>query len=281
MGNSAAYLSYDEFDRVHIRIGRIVDVQDFTDARQAAYRILIDFGPDIGIRKSSAQATKHYAKTDLLNRLVVAVVNLRPDVLSLDSYASGMWGRSHQTHGREHGEADREHDEERRDVLDEIRLEPRQNLPAISRGERRLDAEPEQTAERERGEEHRCFYFERPGGDHERGERKRRRNQIEDGERDRAAVADAGTDSVEPFLRHVPIQTFFADLHSGPERERCASDGSERRQQRHDPPRPPHLRRQNHDSRVDAKREVEEHRGVERRQSDHAGGTDEERDNPL
>ena len=53
-------------------------VQDFPEARQAAYRLLIDFGPDIGIRKSSAQATKHYAKTDLLNRLVVAVVNLRP-----------------------------------------------------------------------------------------------------------------------------------------------------------------------------------------------------------
>jgi tRNA-binding protein len=78
MGDSAAYLSYDEFDRVHIRIGRIVDVQDFPEARQAAYKLLIDFGPDIGIRKSSAQATKHYAKTDLLNRLVVAVVNLRP-----------------------------------------------------------------------------------------------------------------------------------------------------------------------------------------------------------
>ena len=65
MGDSAAYLSYDEFDRVHIRIGRIVDVQDFPEARQAAYRLLIDFGPDIAIRKSSAQATKHYAKTSL------------------------------------------------------------------------------------------------------------------------------------------------------------------------------------------------------------------------
>ena len=82
MGDSAAYLSYDEFDRVHIRIGRIVDVQDFPEARQAAYRLLIDFGPDIAIRKSSAQATKHYAETDLLNRLVVAVVNLRPAVKS-------------------------------------------------------------------------------------------------------------------------------------------------------------------------------------------------------
>jgi tRNA-binding protein len=55
MGHSAAYLSYDEFDRAHIRIGRVVDVQDFLEARQAADRILIDFGPDIGIRKSSAR----------------------------------------------------------------------------------------------------------------------------------------------------------------------------------------------------------------------------------
>jgi tRNA-binding protein len=78
MTAEAAPLSYAEFERVDIRVGRIVDVQDFPEARKPAYKLRVDFGPDIGIRKSSAQATKHYAKADLLNRLVAAVVNFPP-----------------------------------------------------------------------------------------------------------------------------------------------------------------------------------------------------------
>jgi tRNA-binding protein len=78
MTAEAARLSYAEFERVDIRVGRIVDVQDFPEARKPAFKLRVDFGPDIGIRKSSAQATKHYAKADLLNRLVVAVVNFPP-----------------------------------------------------------------------------------------------------------------------------------------------------------------------------------------------------------
>jgi len=74
----AAPLSYAEFERVDIRIGRVVEVLDFPEARKPAYKLRIDFGPALGIKKSSAQATKHYAKTDLLNRLVVAVVNFPP-----------------------------------------------------------------------------------------------------------------------------------------------------------------------------------------------------------
>jgi len=77
MTAEAAPLSYAEFDRVDIRVGRVVDVQDFPEARKPAYRLRIDFGP-LGIRKSSAQATKHYSKADLLDRLVVAVVNFPP-----------------------------------------------------------------------------------------------------------------------------------------------------------------------------------------------------------
>ncbi len=73
-----ARLSYAEFERVDIRIGRIVEVLDFPEARKPAYKLRIDFGPALGIKKSSAQATKHYVKTDLLNRLVVAVVNFPP-----------------------------------------------------------------------------------------------------------------------------------------------------------------------------------------------------------
>jgi tRNA-binding protein len=78
MSEPAAPLSYAEFDRIDIRVGRIIEIQDFPEARKPAYRLRIDFGPEIGIRKSSAQATKHYAKDDLIGRLVVAVVNFRP-----------------------------------------------------------------------------------------------------------------------------------------------------------------------------------------------------------
>jgi len=71
-----APLSYAEFQRVDIRVGRIVAVEDFPEARKPAYKLRIDFGGALGVKKSSAQATKHYAKDALLNRLVVAVVKL-------------------------------------------------------------------------------------------------------------------------------------------------------------------------------------------------------------
>ena len=73
-----ARLSYAEFERVDIRVGRIVGVDDFPEARKPAYKLRIDFGGEIGVKKSSAQATKHYSKEALLNRLVVAVVNFPP-----------------------------------------------------------------------------------------------------------------------------------------------------------------------------------------------------------
>ena len=57
-----APLSYAEFERVDIRVGRIVAVDDFPEARKPAYKLRIDFGGDIGVKKSSAQATKHYTK---------------------------------------------------------------------------------------------------------------------------------------------------------------------------------------------------------------------------
>lgn len=78
MTREIAPLSYAEFARVDIRVGRVVEVQDFPEARKPAYKLRIDFGPELGIKKSSAQATQHYSKADLTNRLVVAVVNFPP-----------------------------------------------------------------------------------------------------------------------------------------------------------------------------------------------------------
>ena len=78
MPDEPAPLSYAEFQRVDIRVGRIVAVEDFPAARKPAYRLRIDFGPGIGVKKSSAQATKHYTQEQLLHRLVVAVVNFPP-----------------------------------------------------------------------------------------------------------------------------------------------------------------------------------------------------------
>jgi tRNA-binding protein len=73
-----APLSYAEFLRVDIRVGRVVAVEEFPEARKPAYKLRIDFGGEIGIKKSSAQATRHYSKEALMNRLVVAVVNFPP-----------------------------------------------------------------------------------------------------------------------------------------------------------------------------------------------------------
>jgi tRNA-binding protein len=71
-------ITYADFERVDIRAGRIVSVEDFPEARKPAYKLWIDFGPEIGVRTSSAQATAVYTKAALLDRLVLAVVNLPP-----------------------------------------------------------------------------------------------------------------------------------------------------------------------------------------------------------
>ena len=68
-------LSWPEFEKVEVRVGTILEVNDFPEARKPAYQMRIDFGSEIGIRKTSAQITKRYKKEDLLNRQIVAVVN--------------------------------------------------------------------------------------------------------------------------------------------------------------------------------------------------------------
>lgn len=68
-------LTWQEFERVSMHVGTIVEVNDFPEARKPAYQLTIDFGETIGIRKTSAQITKRYSKADLLERQIVAVVN--------------------------------------------------------------------------------------------------------------------------------------------------------------------------------------------------------------
>lgn len=68
-------LTWKEFERIDMRVGTIVEISDFPEARKPAYQLRIDFGTEIGIRKSSAQITKRYSKEDLLSRQIVAVVN--------------------------------------------------------------------------------------------------------------------------------------------------------------------------------------------------------------
>lgn len=68
-------LTWNEFERTDMRIGTIININDFPEARKPAYQLTIDFGSEIGIRKSSAQITKRYQKEDLLHRQIVAVVN--------------------------------------------------------------------------------------------------------------------------------------------------------------------------------------------------------------
>jgi tRNA-binding protein len=71
-------IDYSTFESVQMRVGKVIDVQDFPEARKPAYKLTIDFGPEIGIKKSSAQITKLYTKEDLIGRLVVCVVNFAP-----------------------------------------------------------------------------------------------------------------------------------------------------------------------------------------------------------
>lgn len=68
-------ITFKEFDKVNIRVGKIISAKDFPEARKPAFILEVDFGKDIGIKKSSAQLTKNYKKEELLNKLVIGVVN--------------------------------------------------------------------------------------------------------------------------------------------------------------------------------------------------------------
>ena len=68
-------ISWDDFTRVELRVGRVVNAAVFAEARKPAYLLQVDFGPEIGVRKSSAQITQLYTVDELIGRLVVGVVN--------------------------------------------------------------------------------------------------------------------------------------------------------------------------------------------------------------
>jgi tRNA-binding protein len=71
-------ITWNDFEKIDIRVGTITDVNDFPKARKPSFKLTIDFGQELGIKKSSAQITEHYKKEDLMNKQVIAVVNFPP-----------------------------------------------------------------------------------------------------------------------------------------------------------------------------------------------------------
>lgn len=70
--------TYDDFQKLDIRVGKIIEVENFPEAKKPAYKLKIDFGKEIGIKKSCAQLVKNYRKEELKGRLVLCVVNFPP-----------------------------------------------------------------------------------------------------------------------------------------------------------------------------------------------------------
>lgn len=70
-------ITWQDFEKIEMRVGTIIDAQDFPEAKNPAYQLKIDFG-ELGIKKSSAQITKIYKKEDLINKQIIAIINFPP-----------------------------------------------------------------------------------------------------------------------------------------------------------------------------------------------------------
>lgn len=71
-------ITYEDFEKVDIRAGEILEAEDFPEARKPMYKITVDFGPEIGIKKSSGQFTQNYTKEELVGKTIIGVVNFPP-----------------------------------------------------------------------------------------------------------------------------------------------------------------------------------------------------------
>ncbi len=78
MEQNIVQINWEEFEKIELRVGTIISVEDFPQAKKPAYKLLIDFGPEFGVKKSSAQITTLYRKQELIGRQVICVVNFAP-----------------------------------------------------------------------------------------------------------------------------------------------------------------------------------------------------------